>query len=123
MSAAHRLCLVVVLLSVICAQSLGFMHAVAHPAPDTAHGDVAHAALDAESSPHAHDWLEALFAEHDDTQDCRVYDALGQQAPVAHLPVFLPVLVPSPCAHRSLHGAFVARWAALFDARGPPLSR
>lgn len=114
------------LLCVLCAHALGFMHGIAHafhadvtaqsapanPAPMDAHG------ADAASES---GWLEALFASHDDAGDCRLFDALGQQhGPVLCMPALSHAPVPSTHFERRLAGACVARWATLFDARAPP---
>jgi len=51
---------------------------------------------------------------------CRLYDQLIQPAcPAGALPAVLPAAV---CCQvlRGYAGAALARWAALFDARGPP---
>ena len=113
-----------VLLCVWGAQTLGvvhgFAHAGAHPAPAEARAQ-AHAT--ARGLAHTAGKLEPLFAQHEDTEDCRLFDALGQQPGAAMAGPVHPAAVP-PCMQRlrRLEGAVVARWATLFDARGPPLS-
>lgn len=71
---------------------------------------------------HADHGLGGLFGEHTDAE-CRLYDQLehGSTAPSVPL-VVLPMLLPS-ATFAYLQGEFVARWVALFDARGPPSSR
>ena len=126
-SSARRWCLVLVLISVACAQALGFMHGIAHAfhadGQHTEHvGDAVRHASHPEAAAEAQDWLEVLFAAHEEAGDCRLFDALGQQGPMLSSPVSLPMLMPSMSFQRLLAGAFVARRAALFEARGPPAS-
>lgn len=119
-------------LCILFAQTLGLVHGIAH---GPIHGDVGtqitqavaahaeqshHAPGNAQVAPGA---LETLFPQHEDAEDCRLFDALGQQ-PGATLagPVHPPAVPPCMQRLRRLEGAFVARWATLFDARGPPLS-
>jgi hypothetical protein len=118
------------LLSLLLSQSLGQLHAVKHagkhggPAA-VAHASgkhVAHSAHSAHHEHHDHGALEGLFSSHGSDSDCRLYDQLsdGQAVPlvvVAALPVVLPSLLVAIFA-----GDALARWAALFDARGPPLT-
>ena len=114
-----------VLLCVWGAQTLGvvhgFAHAVAHHPAHADKGAQAHAVeqgLEQKSGT-----LAPLFVQHDDAGDCRLFDALGHQPGAAMAGPVHPAAVP-PCMERlrRLEGAFVARWATLFDARGPPLS-
>ena len=70
---------------------------------------------------HAAAGLPGLFGAHDDgTVECRLYDLLGH-ADLASLPLLaLPPVLPLARVVHGLHGESLARWAALFDARGPP---
>jgi len=117
--------LALVLLCVLGAQTLGVVHGFAHANAHPAHADPgvrAHAT--AHGLAHTQDALEHLFARHEDAGECRLFDALGQQpGTVVAGPAYPPVLPPSMPRLRRLEGACVARWATLFDARGPPLSR
>ncbi|HEX7863983.1 MAG TPA: hypothetical protein VF555_03495 [Variovorax sp.] len=71
---------------------------------------------------HAAHGLGGLFGEHTDAE-CRLYDQLehGSTAPSVPL-VVLPMLLPS-ATFAYLQGEAIARWIALFDARGPPSTR
>jgi len=71
---------------------------------------------------HAAHGLGSLFGEHTDAE-CRLYDQLehGSTAPSVPL-VVLPILLPS-ATFAYLQGEAIARWIALFDARGPPSTR
>lgn len=115
----------IVLLSVLCAHALGFMHGIAH----AFHADTAQSAPSGFALQDAHGadaapesgWLQALFASHDDAGDCRLFDAQGQQhGPVLCLPALSHAQVPCTNLQQRLAGACVARWATLFDARAPP---
>ena len=116
-------------LCILFAQTLGLVHGIAH---GPIHGDAGTQAAPAVAAHpgHAHgnaqvapDVLETLFAQHEDAEDCRLFDALGQQPGAAMAgPVHPPAVPPCMQRLRRLEGAFVARWATLFDARGPPLS-
>jgi hypothetical protein len=67
-------------------------------------------------------WLAGLFAVHGDG-DCRLYDQLAGGAAAPSVPfVLLPVTLPTARFHYFL-GEALARWVALFDARGPPATR
>lgn len=105
------------LVALLLSQSLGQLHAVKHSAPASAHQVTA-----AHSTPPAAGFLDALFSSHSTSSDCRLYDQLsgGVAMPaVAHLMV--PVVLPSFVV-AIFQGEALARWAALFDARGPPLT-
>lgn len=78
--------------------------------------------LNPTSSSHK-SWSETLFAGHATAADCLVFDQLcGAQAlhflPLQVLPTTLPSFVLV-----TLAGDFIARWAALYQARGPPSAR
>lgn len=113
-----------VLLCVLGAQTLGVVHSFAHANTQPAHADAgARAHATAQGLGHTQNVLEPLFDSHEDAGDCRLFDALGQQpGTVVAGPAYPPVLPPSMPRLRRLEGACVARWATLFDARGPPLS-
>ncbi|RYF78475.1 MAG: hypothetical protein EOO29_19515 [Comamonadaceae bacterium] len=76
-----------------------------------AHDDASHA--------HGHGWLNALFGAHTDAE-CRLYDQLSGDPALQGLPlVVLPLQLPTAQLLMRA-GDFIARWVALFDARGPP---
>jgi hypothetical protein len=109
------------------AGTLGLMHSTLH-VPGLAH---AHGLADATAqSAHpdgAHDHaaargLAGLFGDHSDAE-CRLYDQLSHGSGALGVPtVVLPVLLPS-ATFAYLQGEAIARWVALFDARGPPSTR
>jgi hypothetical protein len=112
------------------AGSLGLVHRSLHM-PGLAQAAVAttigRAGLDHHGHPHhdgahATDGLAKLFGDHSDA-DCRLYDQLSDGAGVPGVPILLlPVLLPS-ATFAWLQGEALARWVALFDARGPPSAR
>ena len=118
----RRILVLYLLAALVLGQALGFAHGIVH-------GPLAHEAHELEeeeegahSDGHGHSWLEALFGHRQDDSSCRLLDALGQDAPAA-CAGSLAVLAPPAVLLATLHGVFMARWVALFDARGPPVSR
>lgn len=107
----RRTAVLALLAMFVLAQTLGWIHRSAHGA-----GVPVHASSVATGA------TNDLFAHDAGSNECRVYDALGH-ADCAPAPLLaLPVLPPAAVLVATL-GDFVARWAALFDARGPPPSR
>jgi hypothetical protein len=130
--AARRLVLALAVLALLAAQALGLLHRVVHsplvaPALQVAAG----AAGAAYAQVHAHSALPAnvadpfgkLFTGHGSDADCRAYDQIGHSdaMPPVAAPA-LPVIVPASVL-QFFAGEFIARWAALFEARGPPSVR
>ncbi|MES3000626.1 MAG: hypothetical protein V4787_08030 [Pseudomonadota bacterium] len=113
--ASRRVLLWLLLFALLAAQTLGVMHRVVHPSP-------AAAAVHASAAKSAGGALVDLLASHDGAA-CQLFDQMcqGGFAPqVAQLPpaVVLPSLLV--CWFQD---AILARWAALFEARGPPSLR
>ena len=102
------------------AGTLGVMHRSLH-VPGLAAAAVQQASQSGVHKHAAHG-LGSLFGEHTDAE-CRLYDQLehGSTAPSVPL-VVLPILLPS-ATFAYLQGEAIARWIALFDARGPPSTR
>ena len=108
-------------------QTLGLMHGIEHGKTRSAGTHHHHA--DCES--HHHDGATALFAQsfladlfdsHQQESDCRLYDQASHDgAPATVIKLALPVVPPS-FSVAIFQGDALARWAALFDARGPPLT-
>ena len=67
-------------------------------------------------------FFKPLFSKHLEGAECRLYDQLsdGHALPVV-VAMFIPVVLPSALVATFACEA-LARWAALFDARGPPLT-
>ena len=104
-------CLVVLVL--LAAQAIGLMHRIVH-APH-----VAHPAYAAQQQLQDGGWVAGLFAGHADDSTCRLFDPLGHDAPPVAPVVVLPMVLSSFFLDH-FQGEFLVRWAALFDARGPP---
>lgn len=125
--AARRWLTAFVLLCALCTQALGLVHGIVHaphlgkaltPASSLAPQDDAQG-MAAARTPGG---LEALFSGHGEDSECRLFDALGQQhGPALCAPALSYAHIPCIHLQRHLAGASVARWAALFDARGPPV--
>lgn len=112
-------------------QLLGLLHAVTH---DTVHhatpvSQRPHAGLQsAAKGLHGHELsarsaLVSLFTSHDEgSTDCRLYDQASHEGLAPTVAAFsLPLLTPGTGV-ALFAGDALARWAALFDARGPPLN-
>ena len=137
--------LLVLLLSaaLVMAQMLGAVHSTAHgPAASLIHAS-GQAADDDHEHGHGHEpndahkqhklqnkatassssqFVISLFSSHQTASDCSLYDLAspgGALLAVAH--IALPAVLP-PMAVAIFAGEALARWAALFDARGPPLT-
>lgn len=119
--------------ALLLAQMLGLMHGVVHGSQMQAvgSGQGHHHAHDHDhdhdhdQGPHAdhgNGWLESLFSSHDADSDCRLFDQASHGNAAPTLPALsLPILLSS-CVVDIPQGEALARWAALFDARGPPLT-
>ncbi len=115
----RRAWLLGVVFALLAAQTLGLAHRHAHADRHAHSHDSAH-----EQAPaHDHGTLVELFAGHEDTNDCRLYDQLSHADVLPSLPV--AVLAQAFVAFLQARCAsdFVARRIALFEARGPPLIR
>lgn len=106
---------------------LGQMHGLVHGA-----GGQAAAASHAGSAaghPHVdqhaegHGWLGDLFSAHIDDLDCRVFDQLCHSDVLPAVPLLALPMALSSFVFQFLEGEVLARRAALFEARGPPLAR
>ena len=113
------------------AGTLGLMHSTLH-VPGLVHAHTgAHALADATAQSahpdgaHGHAvarGLAGLFGNHSNAE-CRLYDQLSHGSGALGVPMMvLPVLMPS-ATFAYLQGEAIARWVALFDARGPPSTR
>jgi hypothetical protein len=114
----------VLAVALLLAQTLGMLHGVVHnSASDQTHAHShTHAGDHADGAAHEEGVFEMLFAVHDGENDCRLYDQASQggMLPLV-VALALPVVLP-PFEVAIFEGEALARWAALFDARGPPLT-
>jgi hypothetical protein len=100
-----------VLFALVAAQTLALAHRVAH-------GWEAGTAVSAPGN-----WAAALEDGHADDPSCQVFDQASQALLTFDAPAaVLPQLLFSHFIQWS-QGEAVARWAALFEARGPPAFR
>jgi hypothetical protein len=113
-------------LALLLAPLLGQMHGVVHGAGGPVQGHHAHVH---DGHDHAHEhagehgWLADVFSVHADDADCRVYDQLCHSDGVSAAPALVLPMVLSALVFHFLEGEVLARRAALFEARGPPLTR
>lgn len=126
----RRVLLGLLALALLLAQALALMHRVAH-APQLQAGVERPRAAALERDHHAHDrhegheaggWLAALFAHEGGDPGCRVLDSLGHDTLACPPALQAAAALPPFLLSLSL-GEFLARRAALFEARGPPASR
>lgn len=100
--------------------TLGLLHRTIHGHLATQAQAVA-MADEGQADPAAHG-LSALFGAHSDA-DCRLYDQLSHGPAALGVPALvLPAMLPA-ATFIYLEGEALARWVALFDARGPPSAR
>ena len=111
-------------------QTLGLVHAITHGSSGSSGSSLY---FDNEFHDHDHDhdvakapgvnhFFVSLFSLHHDVSDCRLFDQAGHDGGLAM--TFKSTLpgVPPPLTVAIFQGEAFARWAALFDARGPPLT-
>jgi len=107
-------CMLMLAIVLIAAQALGLVHR-------TLHGPLAGSGVPAQALVQKSPGAESVaFSDHQagDIQ-CRLLDSLGHAGPPTVPVVLLPLAMGSfELAH--CHGESLARWVALFDARGPP---
>lgn len=127
-----RLLVLLLVPALLLAQALGLVHGVQHARLDG--GPVLQASHAVQAlADHAAPAATAAAAEacddsHDhgghDAPTCRLVDQLMHGDIAGSSPVLaVPVLQPPLALLQALAGLALARWAALFDARGPPASR
>lgn len=116
------------------ASTMGLVHGVVHmpgvaqATEQTATGaapSVTAARSIAKSSRAAHlTGFAALFADHaDGDAQCRLYDQLSHGPAAIAVPlIVLPLVLPT-ATFDFFQGEVLARWVALFQARGPPSPR
>jgi len=122
LTAFHRRSLLLLLaLAILAAHALGLVHRTLHGERMASPVQVV-GGQSANEGGHPHGWLASLFDSHQDQGKCSLFDALtqGGPQPAAALPALPPM---SSVLLVTLAGTVLARWAALFDARGPPSLR
>lgn len=121
--------MVALALVVLLSQTLGLLHGIVH-VPSLVAGSAAHAvpvpetAVVAAEFDHAADSFSSrLFSGHgssDGDPACRLYDQSSHFDVMPGVPVLALPLVLQPSVCSVLAGLAMARWHALFQARGPP---
>jgi hypothetical protein len=108
------------LLALVAVQALGLVHSVAHADRSASASGFAVGQAEADDES-GHRRESGLFGGHDDDAGCLLYDQLshGGCLPVPAAAAALP-MIPPAFFLQWFQGEFLARWAALFDARGPP---
>lgn len=118
-TAARRLALLVLLAAFVLAQTLGWIHRGLHGEPGGSWRGAGTVHELSEPRSAETGIFAALFGSHADASDCRLFDAVAQPAMTSAKLALAPLAPPSAILLAS-HAGFVARWCALFDARGPP---
>ena len=108
---------VLLVLALLLAQTLGFVHRIAHGSL----GSKAVASAVAQERSEAR--VAKLFQHSEDDATCRLFDQCSSFDALNGVPaVVLPMVLPT-FVLLFFEGEFLARWVALFDARGPPSVR
>ena len=126
----RRLWVGCLLVSLLLAQTLGQLHAVHHggagqvasAAHDRHDGHESHAAHEAHDANQDNDFLQVAFSPHQNETECRLYDQVRDLQVMPTVATILLPNAPPRWAVAIFQGDALARWAALFDARGPPLT-
>lgn len=120
---AHaRALLCVLVFALWFATTVGLVHRTIHGHAALKAPAVAVAVTQEGDAGHGAEGLAALFGTHTDAE-CRLYDQLSHGPAALGVPaVLLPATLPA-AVFLYLEGEVLARWAALFDARGPPSAR
>jgi hypothetical protein len=114
----------VLAVALLLAQTLGRVHGVVHnSASEHVHvHSYTHADDHAHESAYKEGVLASLFSVHDGDKDCRLYDQASHGGMLQLVAAQALHVVLPPFEVAIFQGAALARWAALFDARGPPLT-
>ena len=120
------------LVSLLVAQTLGQIHAVHHGgAGHVADASAVHQAHESHEAHEAHiaheahhdgDVLHVLFSPHQNEKECRLFDVVRDMQTMPDVAAILLPGAPPGLAVALFQGNALARWAALFEARGPPLT-
>lgn len=113
----------VLVMALLWAQSLGLWHSVVHG--DASHGGRADAVaqMAAQEPGQAPSLLQRLFVGHQYDADCQFFDQHSHGDALTGVSAAIAVLAPPAAVLVASHALAVARWLALFQARGPPSVR
>lgn len=115
-------------MAVLLPQMLGLLHGVTHNVTRAVtarsiHGSARPFMAQVDQPRTARSPLAIFFSSHNEgTPDCRLYDQASHDGVAATVVVLDLPLFPPSTAVGSFAGDALARWAAQFDARGPPLT-
>lgn len=101
------------------AQGLGWLHRALHGVPGGMPPAAATLLEPAGETVRGPSWIQALFGDHADASDCRLFDAIAQPGCV-HAGALVPPALLASGFIASGDAGFLALYRALFDARGPP---
>jgi hypothetical protein len=121
--AASSICLFALVLSLLLAQALGFMHGIEH-APrthlQTVQLEPLHStAADASTGARA-DWVIDLFAGHSEESTCQVFDQLSHGSALSGDTPAVGLLALTSFFLDTYRGATPPSQRSLIQARGPP---
>ena len=108
-------------------QTLGLVHAITHGSSGSSlysqdeFDDHDHDRSETDSLSVNH-LLASLFSLHHDVSDCRLFDQASHDGGLAMAIRSTLSGAPPPLTVAIFQGEAIARWASLFDARGPPLT-
>ena len=117
------------------ASALGLMHRTLHMHAGGGHaavveahgpgdGPVAEAQGEQPFAHAAHHGLAALFDDHEDGSAlCLILDQLQHDAATPTIVLLMLPTLPPAAVLAFMQGEALRRWVALFDARGPPVTR
>jgi hypothetical protein len=109
-------------LALFSTSTLGLLLGVLHAQAPLASPGLSQAAADDGLPAKGKLGLASLFSSHSSDADCRLYDQACHGSAAQHVAsLALPVLLPS-LAVTLFQDHTLARWAALFEARAPPLT-
>ena len=113
--------------TLLIAQVLGLMHGVVHVPQAGEGGKTPFATQPAQravsrTQRNTDGFMAALLSSHTGDNDCRLFDQASHGSPMPQV-VVLSTLVVLPTSFVAIfNGEALARWATLFNARGPPLT-
>jgi hypothetical protein len=136
----HRLCLWLLLLSLVLAQTISVAHRAVHwdlrligyaheeQKYEAQHHDAQHQESHAHDPAHVHSpeclhtgWIAKLFQHHEEgDEQCRLIDGASSFETLKSLPVGIDIAQPASLLIAFTLAELAAKFAALFDARGPP---
>ena len=111
------------LVAMVAAQSLGFMHNIVHAVPPHAERQVCPLHPEVHERATATGWVAQLFAAHSDESDCRLYDQFSHGDSMPSVPALFVPLQALPVFLQVFEASLPLMPAALVQARGPPSVR